>query len=549
MTNTADTKANALSMHNISKAFPGVQALDSASLAVAPQEIHGLVGENGAGKSTIIKVLAGIYQADRGSVWVDGAPLDQITPETVHERGVRFIHQELSLVPHFSVAESVFMAQEKRGMLGLDTRKMRRLSVAFLAETLGAEIDGRTLIRDLTVAQRKLVQIARALIDGQARLVVFDEPTAVLGATDINTLFGNIRRLRDTGISIVYVSHYLSEITEICDRVTVFRNGEDVGTIDLGGATAPPGPDPSDTDSAWSAANGAPRQGEIIKLMVGREITDMYPDRKPEAGETVLEVSGLSDGSRFSDVNFSVRTGEILGLTGIIGSGREALVDTIYGIRRTRRGSLTIDGAPVKLRSPAQAVRSGLVLVPRDRRNDGLVLDMSVGDNVNMATLDKVSSKLGWLMRAQARRQSDEFAEQLDVRPRRSATIVRFLSGGNQQKVVLARWLATESKVFVLDQPTTGVDVGARSEIYALIAQLATGGAGVIVSSNDLTEILGICDRVLVMVRGRIVAERPTSGLALDELVALTTSSAAATADQGAAIYGPEHRGGLEVGA
>ena len=528
MANKVDATSSALSMRSISKAFTGVQALDGASLAVAPREIHGLVGENGAGKSTIIKVLAGIYQADSGSVEVDGSTLEQVTPEIVHERGVRFIHQELSLVPHFNVTESVFMAQEKRGPLGLESRKMRRQSEQFLAETLGLEIDGRTLVRELTVAQQKLVQIARALIDGQARLVVFDEPTAVLGAKDINTLFNDIRKLRDTGISIVYVSHYLSEITEICDRVTVFRNGEDVGTIDLAENGSAPSPGTSSEGSGWESSRGSPHQGEIIKLMVGREITDMYPDKQAELGDALLEVKGLSDGSRFSDVGFSVKAGEIVGLTGIIGSGREALVDSIYGIRRVRRGTVEVDGSPVKLRSPAQAIRSGLVLVPRDRRNDGLVLDMSVGDNVNVATLDEVSSKLGWLLRGQARDRSDQLVEQLDVRPRRSDTIVRFLSGGNQQKVVLAKWLATSSKVFVLDQPTTGVDVGARSEIYSLIAQLAEDGAGVIVSSNDLAEILGICDRVLVMVRGRIVAQRPTAGLALDELVALTTGSAAA---------------------
>ena len=527
MSTKVDTTSNALLMHNISKAFPGVQALDDASLTVASQEIHGLVGENGAGKSTIIKVLAGIYQADRGSVEVAGSALQQITPEIVRERGVRFIHQELSLVPHFNVTESVFMAQEKRGPLGLESRKMRRQSEQFLAETLGLEIDGRTLIRDLTVAQRKLVQIARALIDRQARLVVFDEPTAVLGTKDINTLFGDMRRLRDTGISILYVSHYLSEITEICDRVTVFRNGEDVGTIDLSDSESTPGPKTAPNGAGWRSSNESPRQREIIKLMVGREITDMYPDKQAEVGDTLLEVQGLSDGSRFSDVDISVKAGEIVGLTGIIGSGREQLVDSIYGIRRVRRGTIEVDGNPVKLRSPAQAVQSGLVLVPRDRRNDGLVLDMGVGDNVNMATFDMVSSKLGWLFRGQARERSDQLVERLDVRPRRSDTIVRFLSGGNQQKVVLGRWLATESKVFVLDQPTAGVDVGARSEIYSLITQLAEAGAGVIVSSNDLAEIIGICDRVLVMVRGRIVAQRPTANLALDELVALTTGSAA----------------------
>ena len=525
MANSADADSTALSMTGISKAFPGVQALDEASLKVLPHEIHGLVGENGAGKSTIIKVLAGIYQADRGTVSVDGTELAPLTPETVHARGVRFIHQELSLVPHFNVAESVFMAQERSGLFGLETRAMRKQAEAFLLDTLGIEIDGRTLVRDLTVAQRKLVQIARALIDGQAKLVVFDEPTAVLGAEDINTLFGAIRGLRDAGISMVYVSHYLSEITEICDRVTVFRNGVNVGMIDLG---RPSGVQADETDGEQAAGQpGSQQQGEIIKLMVGREITDMYPDRTAQATDTVLDVCGLGDGVRFSDVDFSIKAGEIVGLTGIIGSGREELVDAIYGIRRMRRGTVKIEGTPVKLRSPARAVRAGLVLVPRDRRNDGLVLDMSVGDNINVATLDDVSSTLGWLYRGRARDRSDKLAQRLDVRPRRSSTIVRFLSGGNQQKVVLARWLTTESKVFVLDDPTAGVDVGARSEIYKLISQLAEGGAGVVVSSNDLAELLGICDRVLVMVRGRIVAEEATAGLSLDELVALTTGSAA----------------------
>lgn len=529
MVDTVDTSSAALLMSGISKAFPGVQALDRASLKVLPREIHGLVGENGAGKSTIIKVLAGIYEADDGTVSVDGAELNPLTPETVHTRGVRFIHQELSLVPHFNVAESVFMAQERQGLLGLETRAMRKQAETFLADALGIEIGARTLIRDLTVAQRKLVQIARALIDGQARLVVFDEPTAVLGAEDISTLFGAIRGLRDAGISMVYVSHYLSEITEICDRVTVFRNGVDVGTIDLGHTARAKADDADKKDRGQAVGrppNGSQHQREIIKLMVGRDITDMYPDRTAATGATVLEVSGLGDGVRFNNVDFSVSAGEIVGLTGIIGSGREELVDAIYGIRRTRRGTIQIEGTPVKLRAPTHAVRAGLVLVPRDRRNDGLVLDMNVGDNINVATLDDVSSTLGWLYRGQARDRSDQLVEHLDVRPRRSSTIVRFLSGGNQQKVVLARWLATDSKVFVLDDPTAGVDVGARSEIYKLIAQLAEGGAGVVVSSTDLVELIGICDRVLVMVRGRIVAEETTDGLSLDELVALTTGSA-----------------------
>ena len=497
---------HALEMRHISKSFPGVRALHRSSLAVERGEVHGLVGENGAGKSTIIKVLAGVYSADGGSVKIDGDRVETITPQSVHQLGVRFIHQEISLVPHFNVAESVFMGQETTGARGVDKRSMRARAESFLAETFGAEMDGRTLIRDLTVAERMLVQIARALIDGRAKLVVFDEPTAVLAANEIETLFSAIRALRAEGIAMVYVSHYLNEIREICDRVTVFRNGADVGVIEL--------------DETVDTV-------EIIRLMVGREIEDVYPERRGAAGRELLRVDGLGDGHRFSDVSMSVSAGEIVGLAGIIGSGRAELVDTLYGIRRARSGRILLAGSPVSVTSPAKAVEAGMVLVPRDRRNDGLVLDMSVADNVNMATLGEVST-LGWLNRAAAAARSDEQAERLDVRPRASNSIVRFLSGGNQQKVVLARWLASGARVFVLDDPTVGVDVGARSEIYGLVAELATAGAGVLLCSNEPSELLGMCDRILVMVRGSIVADLAAAGLELEELLAVTTGSAAA---------------------
>ena len=511
-------------MSGISKAFPGVQALDAANLEVSRGEIHGLVGENGAGKSTIIKILAGVYPADAGAVEIGSDALENLTPQAVRDRGVRFIHQELSLVPHFTVAESVFMAHELQGLAGLRTRRMRRRAEEFLAQTLGVELDGRTLIRDLTVAQRKLVQIARALVDGSAGLVVFDEPTAVLGAGDITQLFDAIRALKHRGISMVYVSHYLSEITEICDRVTVFRNGRDVGTLDLDAPTAAsPTAPPAAGGRGGSQRETTGVPPEIITLMVGRAITDMYPTRAANPGETVLGISGLGDGARFSDVSFDVGAGEIVGLAGIVGSGREELVDAICGIRRIRTGTVRIGGAPIKLRSPSNAVAAGLVLVPRDRRNDGLVLDMSVGDNINLATLDDVSTRLGRLRRATARARADRLVDQLDVRPRSSSLITGLLSGGNQQKVVLARWLATGSKVFVLDDPTTGVDIGARSEIYRFIASLADRQAGVLLSSKNPAELLGLCDRVLVMVRGEIIGEYSTAELSLDNLVELTT--------------------------
>lgn len=493
---------DALTMTGIDKAFPGVQALDSASLSVRSGEIHGLVGENGAGKSTIIKVLAGVYSADAGATAINGVELASISPQSVNDAGVRFIHQEVSLVPHFTVAESVFMGQEVSGVFGLDKRGMRNRAEAFLSETLGSGISGSTLVRDLTVAQKKLVQIARALIDGDAKLVVFDEPTAVLASEDIEQLFNAIRGLRDRGIAMVYVSHYLSEIQSICDRVTVFRNGSDVGVLDLA--------DEVDT-------------GDIISLMVGREISDLYPGRQSSVGAPILEVRDFSDGVSYDEVDFDVKAGEIVGLAGIIGSGREALVDSIYGIQRSR-GSLTIDGVDVTVRQPADAVKAGLVLVPRDRRNDGLVLNMSVADNINLATLEEVSTA-GWVKRGPAASRSDELVERLDIRPPRSNTIVQFLSGGNQQKVVLARWLATGSVVYVLDDPTVGVDVGARSEIYKLIGGLADKGAGVLVSSNDLGELLGLCDRVLVMVRGRLVANSLVDELTLESLLAVTTGA------------------------
>ena len=503
MTSTSGGPDIALRMLDVSKSFPGVQALDHADLVVATGEIHGLVGENGAGKSTLIKVLAGVYEADGGSVAVGGTDVDHLTPQAIHDLGVRFIHQEVNLVPHFTVAESVFLGQEPRGRLGIDNAAMRRRAEDFLGTVLGADISGKSLVRDLTVARRKLVQIARALIDGEARLIVFDEPTAVLGAEDIEVVFEAIRGLRSRGISMVYVSHYLSEISEICDRVTVFRNGADVGTIDLGESTDIP---------------------EVIRLMVGREITEMYPDRSSAPGAPILDVSELGDGQHFEDVSFTVRAGEIVGLAGIIGSGREELVESIYGARRARTGTTAIEGQRVRLRSPADSVDRGLVLVPRDRRNDGLVLDMTVGDNINLATLDEVGSA-GWLNRRAARRRADDLVTRLDVRPPRSDRVVRYLSGGNQQKVVLARWLASGPRLFLLDDPTVGVDVGARSEIYKLIGSLVGDQSGVLLSSNDLGELLGMCDRILVLVRGRIVADVDAADTSLDDLVALTTGS------------------------
>lgn len=498
--------ANALlQMRAITKAFPGVLALDDVDLEVRAGEIHGLVGENGAGKSTIIKVLAGVYRAEQGTVSVSGQTLPNVTPTVVHDAGVRFIHQELHLVQHFTVAESVFMGQELSSLAGLSRQAMKTKAEAFFRDALGAEISGNALIRDLGIAERKLVQIARALIDGQAKLVVFDEPTAPLSSSETEKLFAAITKLKERGIAMIYVSHYLAEITAICDRVTVLRNGKNVTVFE---------------DISHDSADA------MIAAMVGREIEALFPEGQHKASDAILHVMGLSH-EQFADVDMTIHAGEIVGIAGLIGSGREELVDVLYGLKKRTGGSVSFGGAPLTLKSPADAVSAGIVLVPRNRRDDGLVLDMSVSDNVNLASLDDISRGL-IEQRKRGQALAGEVAERLDIRPRDPAAKTRNLSGGNQQKVVLGRWLTKGAKMFILDEPTVGVDVGAKVEIYALVEKLAADGAAVLVSSSDPMELAGLCDRILVMLRGKIVAEVETTDLGVDALVALTTGGQAA---------------------
>jgi ribose transport system ATP-binding protein len=495
--------APVLEMLGISKFFPGVKALDDANLTILPGEVHGLVGENGAGKSTIIKVLAGIYAHDQGTVRVGGEELPSLTPSGIKHRGVRFVHQELQLVPTFTVAESVFLGTELSGRAGLRRKAMREQAERVLEDVLGAALDGRRLIRDLGPAERKLVQIARALVQDGARLVVFDEPTAPLAAAEGERVLEAIRRLRTQGISSLFVSHYLGEITRVCDRATVFRNGVDVGVVD-----------------PIEASSGR----DLIRMMVGRDIGQLFPPRQAQAGPVALSLSGLGDGVTFGDVTLDVAQGEIVGITGLLGSGTAEVIDTVMGLRRKRSGTIGIGGRRVAIGSPADALRHGMVLIPRDRRHDGLALDMTVGENVNLSTLEKVS-RLGLLPRKLLAARARAIAQQLDIRPADPGATARLLSGGNQQKVVIGRALAADARILVLDDPTVGVDIGAKEEIYRLIGDLATAGAGVIVASNDSAEVLGLCDRVVVMVRGRIVLDARTTDLTEEELIAQMTGS------------------------
>ena len=490
-----------LDMAGISVTFPGVKALDKAMLTVLPGEVHGLVGENGAGKSTLIKVLAGVYAPDEGVVSLgDEKHISTLTPNLVHTAGVRFIHQELHLVPHFTVAESVFMGQEISGRFGLDKSTMNARTEDFLRETLNADISPRTLIRDLGTAERKLVQISRALIDGRATLVVFDEPTAPLASDEVDRLFAAIGGLKSKGIAMIYVSHYLREITHISDRVTVLRNGKAVKVFN----------EVSDqiTDP-------------MISAMVGREIAEMFPKKENTSNKKLFEARELS-GMGFSQVNFDVAAGEVLGIAGLVGSGREELIDTIYGLLPVTSGSMTLKAEAYNPKRPAKAVKAGVALVPRDRRHDGLVLDQPVIDNINLASLEEVSTVL-MEKRGVAKNRAEAMANQLDLRPRNVTIIPRLLSGGNQQKVVLGRWLAKGGDLFILDEPTVGVDVGAKVEIYALIRELAAQGSAVIVSSGDPLELLGLSDRIMVLQRGFLAASHDAKDVNVDSLVALTT--------------------------
>lgn len=493
-------------MTGIVKQFTGVTVLDNVSLTLHSGEIHGLIGENGAGKSTLIKVLAGVYASDQGEIRLNGHAVSEVTPELMHACGIRFIHQELHLIPHFTVAESVFLGQERRyRWRGLNRRAMRRETESFFQHQLGLKMNADRLIRELSQAERKLVQIARALIDGNGQLVVFDEPSAPLEARETHQLLQAIRVLKQRGIAILYVSHYLNEIAEICDQVTVLRNGRHVATL-----------------------AGAERCSidHMIRLMVGRDITSLFDTTQQpisREGPARLSVEGVTDGVRFRPVSFQIAPGEIVGVAGLMGSGREALVDTLYGITPARRGRILIDDVEQSIRSPVQAMRQRMALVPRDRRHQGLILPWSVADNINLASLPATAWH-GWERRNLARSRAIQRVEQLDIRPRDVRQSVRYLSGGNQQKVVLARWLDTGSRLFILDEPTLGVDVGAKAEIYHLIRQLVKQGRSVLVSSSDANELLGLCDRILVMWRGELIADVSAAQLSLDALLALTSS-------------------------
>jgi len=485
-----------LVLDGITKDFPGVRALDDVTFDVQPGEIHALVGENGAGKSTLMKVLGGVYVPDAGALTLDDVALPVGAPQEIQARGVHIIHQELALVPELSAAENVFLGREP-GRIWLDRARMRAEAQTLLDE-LGSGVDARTKVARLSVPQQQMVEIAGALA-ASPRVLVLDEPTSTLPAPDVERLLELLRRLRADGLAIVYISHRLEEVYALADRITVLRDGGHVGT---------------------APAAELPRPA-LIRWMVGRELEEEFPERASAPGACVLEAEGLLGGAALS-----VHAGEIVGLAGLVGSGRSKTGLTLFGARETH-GTIRLDGSPVRFRGPADALAAGVAYLTEDRKEAGILRWLDVGVNITLASLRRFTS-FGWLRlrddRAAARAESERF----DVRCTGLRQPAGTLSGGNQQKLLLARYLLEPRRVLILDEPTRGIDVGAKAEIYELMNRLTAEGLGILMISSEMEELLGMSDRIVVMREGRTVGELTRAEATQEKVMALATGGEAA---------------------
>ncbi|OQA84526.1 MAG: Ribose import ATP-binding protein RbsA [bacterium ADurb.Bin236] len=484
----------ALEMRGIVKEFPGVKALKNVTFSCRRGEVHGLVGENGAGKSTLMKVLSGVhpYPTYEGDIFIKGERARFSGAREAERAGVAIIHQELNLISELTVAGNMFLGREPAvSPFGIiNTRKMNADALKYLS-SFNIKIDPGAIVKDLSVGVRQMVEIAKAL-SVNADVLALDEPTSALTETEVESLFKTVRDLKEKDVTMIYISHKLDEIFAICDRVTVLRDGETVGTYDIGEL---------DRD-------------KLVALMVGRDLTNLYPERKSNPGAEALRVSDFSVSHPFlpgekvvSGASFSARHGEALGISGLMGSGRSELVTSLFGaFPKETSGDVFIDGRKVRLRSPLEAIRNGIGLVTEDRKRFGLVLIMSVGENITLACM-RALSKLQWVSAKKERAVIEEYSKELNIKAANSRVAVNTLSGGNQQKVVMAKWLANSPGILILDEPTRGVDVGARFEIYQIVNKLVDSGVCVIMVSSELQEVLGMCDRVLVMCEGKITGE------------------------------------------
>ena len=500
-------------MSGISKSFPGVNALKRVDYDLSRGEVHALVGENGAGKSTLMKILAGVYRADEGEIWLKDLKLTPTGPRSMIDAGVSVIYQELTLVPYLSVAENIFLGREPRRAGGLIDWKKMWAEVEKLLAPFNLSLNPRSRINAIGPAYQQVVEIAKAL-SLKADIIVMDEPTAPLTGSEVDRLFEIIRNLKSSGVSVAYISHRLEEIHEVADRVTVLRDGERMITAALSELTV----------------------DDIIRHMVGRTLTEQYPKVEDSAREEVLRVEGLTKRGVCTEVSFSARRGEILGFAGLVGAGRTEIMQLLYGYRRRDSGRIFLRGAEVRIRSTRDAVRSGIALIPEERKKQGLVMGLSVMDNSALTIFD-LHTTLGFIRWPDIAQLVNNMVRSLGIRTPSLRQEVKNLSGGNQQKVVLSKWFVRNCDVYIFDEPTRGIDVGAKAEIYKLMVSLASKGAAIIMISSDLPEVMNMANRILVVYAGRIVSEyrrgEATEEQVMSDALGLGAQTAAHAGTQG----------------
>jgi ribose transport system ATP-binding protein len=502
-----------VAINDLCKSFPGVRALHNARLEIAAGEVHALMGENGAGKSTLMKILAGVYQKDSGEISIDGRPVEIASPRAAQALGIGIIHQELNLMGHLSVAQNIFIGREPRGRLGLfiDTDKMAR-DTAAIFERLHLNLEPHTLVCDLTVARQQMVEIAKAL-SFDSRVLIMDEPTAALNNAEIDDLFRIIGQLKRQGVGIVYISHKMDELKRISDRVTVMRDGQYIGTVPTAGTSM-------DT---------------IIGMMVGRALLeDERPPQTGQGGETLLEVRGLNRGRTIRNVSFTVHRGEILGFAGLMGAGRTEVARAVFGADKRDSGEIWVKGRRVDVRSPADAVEHGIGYLSEDRKHFGLATGMDVQTNIVMTSLRRFLD-FGFLLKPAAiQGAAARLIAQLGIRTPSALQKVALLSGGNQQKIVIAKWLVRDCDILFFDEPTRGIDVGAKSEIYKLLHALAAQGRAIVMISSELPEVLRLSHRIVVMCEGRVTGELSARDATQEKIMQLATRREAPAAASGA---------------
>ena len=486
-----------ISVRGISKSFPGVQALKGVSFDILRGEIHGLVGENGAGKSTLIKILCGAYTATEGSVWMNGKELSIRSPLDAQNAGISVVHQELKLVDSLTVMENIFIGRWPRTAIGSVNWKALRRQAADLIDELGVSLDPEENVGKLTVAQKQIVEICKVL-STNAKFIVMDEPSAVLTPSEMDTLYAIIRKLKTSGITILYISHRLEEIFSLCDHVTIFRDGQKIKTVPAADVT----------------------REELIHMMVGRELGIEYPKEKIKIGETILSVRNLNRPNVLHDINFDLHRGEILGFAGLIGAGRTEVARAIMGADKNVSGDITLRGEKYAITDVPHAIKMGIGLVSEDRKKEGLVLNLGIKYNISMVNMHRIL-KNGALNANLEEELAQKYIHDLNIVAPSSEQEAIYLSGGNQQKVVIAKWLNANCDVLILDEPTRGIDVGAKKEIYHIIGELAKNGKAIIMISSEMPELLGMCDRIIVMHNGRITGTVDIADATQDVLMEL----------------------------